>query len=78
MVIDRVGKGPNLNTIENMRKFMTGKAKEKDTTSVKADKGDQDLVHHRHHPGLLQEAVQLHGQEDPAAGVGCQPSTESL
>jgi hypothetical protein len=26
MVIDRPGKGPNLKTIENMRKFMTGKA----------------------------------------------------
>jgi hypothetical protein len=33
-------------------------------------------VHHGHHPGLLQEAEQPHGQEDPAAGVGYQLSTE--
>jgi hypothetical protein len=33
-----------------------------------AHQGDQEHVDHGHHPGLLQESVQLHAQEDPAGG----------
>jgi hypothetical protein len=52
---------------------MTGKLKEEDTSSVlgQVNHGDQGPVDHGHHLGLVQEAVELHAQEDPES-VGCQ------
>jgi hypothetical protein len=37
---------------------------------TQADQGGLEDVDHGHHPGLLQESVQLQAQEDPA-GVRC-------
>jgi hypothetical protein len=55
-----------------MSNFMPGKLKEKVNSSVyQAAQGGQAAVDDEHHPGLQQEAEQLHTQEDPE-GDSCQ------
>jgi hypothetical protein len=74
MVIDRPGKGPNLKTIENMRKFMMGKAEgEGHPPPLYLDKLIMEIKIQCTTvitQDFCRKVISPHGQENPAAGVG--------